>query len=903
MCKSFEFERQNITDKILLQVFKKNLSLSWLVFVSPVFTRISYDLLNQVGKGYFEFEMNNNIRQIIRFDFLSLCVLFSKVDIFFMAKPILEKSCRKVCLRSRTIWNINEQTFEGKMSEFILRCSTSKCVEVVQFFRRMCSKRKFHSVINSCSPFPKNLFLNLLQQDIPVVTSSMSKMLTWKEISVMRIEARRIVEHKVIDELLRNGTYNLDKNSWMRLRCNTILKRLHHFINPFMLNLAKCKKKSSCVDCKTGMSVLIRTPPLTKCHMDFPSYPWPVTFVVQGRPKTVVTLANDLKEKESVFLSEGAVVSNPTLRNLLHKFNSCVPSLKFKSSGIKSQGIILGRKFMESLFPNLSTAVIGQDVTRILSLCKKLKRKSSKASNLVPFDHRCILSLDELRGFVPEFLIMSPATKIFFYLVFWDIGDVKVRHWRGNGRLCEHLNRWLESILHGPALLKRQIARIKFWKKLHPIQNFLIPRARAIISLVHHLHIPSFWAVVEASTDPDQIKEMLNILHDEKVILHPIWQGIVKEDTRMMFMPGIPAPLKRLMYDSMIRCRVTTSDGFMETKYQYVHTIDKFPRIGLRLSTCNSEYKILYLNRYTGIMCEESAITEFRGTPQNPKDFDLRFFGELGAGQAVFDEVLHEMWKTAVNLHLFSMQKDGLCVTPDAQETFVSTMFSLGFVSGLCVARGVYLPFIISKDMWDFIFWDIEFEVPYRIIFSAFSDITNRTKDMSDHLFRTTFGFEDEYELNEQKREEILDSFSIPNRIMLRSFKDGWNTCAGGINLGSISNEASMILCAPRMTTIDANSFESVFQINSPMDTKFIQVVHTLAREQIETLVKFITGSERLPCVELGSPMINAIWNGVGCEMPIAQNCTNTIVFPQGTTDILESIQPILKFSSILGFT
>jgi hypothetical protein len=65
--------------------------------------------------------------------------------------------------------------------------------------------------------------------------------------------------------------------------------------------------------------------------------------------------------------------------------------------------------------------------------------------------------------------------------------------------------------------------------------------------------------------------------------------------------------------------------------------------------------------------------------------------------------------------------------------------------------------------------------------------------------------------------------------------------------------------------------------------------------------VHFATGRRHLPRVELGHPYITACWNGSG-QLPIAQNCTNTIMFPSDTTDVAAALRPVLQFSTITGF-
>jgi hypothetical protein len=340
----------------------------------------------------------------------------------------------------------------------------------------------------------------------------------------------------------------------------------------------------------------------------------------------------------------------------------------------------------------------------------------------------------------------------------------------------------------------------------------------------------------------------------------------------------------------------------------------------------------LTFDRQSGSLTPLTVARRFMGHEHHvtADQFDLLIAQENGRGPAVYAEILTNMWQTAIQKRFVTLYEDdqGFCITPNLKDNieekqqYMDFLFNLGFISGLCVARGLYLPFPLHIGFWRFLcmthddtYNDEDSTALSDIFLEKFTSSLFKVSHMPELELQASLCLTDE-ELYFQTRDELVCRYFLPDWYDLSQFQAGWQVFMSHIPMHHyVSPELNHIFCEPTQMQVTVANFLLCCQAKSPQDELFFRYVHTLQSQELETLVFFITGKKRLPFWQLGEDKITIHWQdygpGVRSKLPIAQNCTNSLILPcnhlpssNPTTlqDLQQLMQPIFHYETVYGF-
>ncbi len=124
----------------------------------------------------------------------------------------------------------------------------------------------------------------------------------------------------------------------------------------------------------------------------------------------------------------------------------------------------------------------------------------------------------------------------------------------------------------------------------------------------------------------------------------------------------------------------------------------------------------------------------------------------------------------------------------------------------------------------------------------------------------------------------------------------------------ALVSDLNNIWCEPEKQAVTFQSFIRCFEQKNREDELFLRYIRTLDQSNLKILLNFITGKKRLPLCELGEEQMSVTWRGEVGKLPIAQNCTNTLIIPADAVDkdvdgLAEVMKPIFRFNTIYGFS
>ncbi len=421
--------------------------------------------------------------------------------------------------------------------------------------------------------------------------------------------------------------------------------------------------------------------------------------------------------------------------------------------------------------------------------------------------------------------------------------------------------------------------------------------------------LPTLLKLIPHPSDPplrdlSLFNQMLDLIRMYSLPLTPIRNC---QDPRMLtilFSRDINGELRRLAWHSIYR----TWQNFRMRPT--IHTFGQRPRVPIQLSldAHDEENTTLVFDRATARLLNPHELLDYFGTPFSPWEIDFEIAGENeAAGVSVYTEVLHLAWKSAVQKHrMIPYEDDTFCVNTTNQSDD-SDLFILGCLSAICVARGLFLPYPLYSAFWKFL-TTVDDGISLVPLSDTFSTrivyYTELWSDYTNQQLQEIMNFSDSDML--MSRVELAALHMIPNFSDISKFRSGWQMFMGNVPLHSIYSHLNDMFVEPSRRKIEYQAFVSCFRRNadySMQEEWFLQWLQALTPQELERVVKFITGKDRLPYCELGEEQISICWSQENTFVK-SQNCTHTLVMPEcdQSTCISVFMKPVLEYDTVFGF-
>jgi hypothetical protein len=587
-------------------------------------------------------------------------------------------------------------------------------------------------------------------------------------------------------------------------------------------------------------------------------------------------------------------------------------------------GIFYRPSTLYSLFPRLEGCEEGADVTQHLELKNPTRRRKSMQQLQmhcgVPYPSRCYLSFSDCMLLAPYYAQFTDNQKEFFFVFFLDIDGLDFEVWTKADtpilrKMVDFLDFCLDLLVNVECAknIRRHFTDPglkRLWQKLRSFTNFLQPSFKAISSISNIPPRDSLVAIVGARNHAADLSWILKIISTAKIVVVPVLDIPEHKLVEAFYSTLLPPCIKRVVYACLAFKNIRCSDPhapILECKGKTVAF--RSLRIFMEPTLTFENSQPVIMDRESKCILYPNILRKLISYNINPysilaSHFDVFVSQEPGRGPSVFEEVLKTVWSNAIDNRTFVFNRDtGFNVSPDVKMRYMDDVFTLGFLSGLCVRRGFYLPFPLSPDLWDYIYCT-EDPIPYRDLFSNYAEFLGMIKDMSDKEVAATLWITEEV-VQSSGREKLIEQRTVPNKRLLGEFKRGWCVFGNTVDLSSFKgSEINAVFCEPTTSTqVTQEGFEAVFINSCAKDQLFLKFAQTLDQPQLVRLVEFITGKTRLPFPHIGEHMVGVQWVNEKKPLPLAQNCTNTLILPNDDELSISSfMKPVFEFDSIFGF-
>jgi len=649
------------------------------------------------------------------------------------------------------------------------------------------------------------------------------------------------------------------------------------------------------------------------------------------------------------FVKHGSYMkyAHPWFHQQLEKFHGFVPKLKFQEHA--SDGILIADDVMKNWLPHVPfTGNHTNDITKFLNIHKTKKIRPKKCLFEMPFPSYSLLQPSQLKLIYEDYELLkaSECEREVFYELFWNFPCLPMR--------CKPavpiMNCIQKVVAHSPAYFlpfyndRFHVNFSRFWDQVSLYMN-IKPSQHLFMKAMHALATRdqpnAFPTLADNCSNVPFFMELLHIICKNNILLLPI-HNMNLTLIHLLFSKGIPGCLKRLAWQSLTLCRFETNQNYPSSLYADFSTVI-FPeiKISLPLTGAYEDSTIINFDRETGTI---SNIIEFRDLVDEevmPDHFDIRILNEEGQGVSVYAEVLYTMWKNLIDRQVivlydpcgfapgydpcgFAPGYDPCGFTPGYEEGFCiasehgahrNELFALGLISGLCLSRGLHLPFPLYVGWWRQLFAPDNgiIMIPLSVLFTErFFTYMAMVEHMSNAELCTVLALE-EKEVEFQTREELVTKKFLPSLMNLEIFKMGFDLFMQHIPMGHIAQEMNSIFVEPKKMQMNYENFCHCFEMNNGniYDRIFLEYMQAMASSKgIEKIVQFITGKNRLPYIDLGEDKISVHWYQPTNNhfLPKAQNCTNKLMFPlrENTPVTIEEIHkimsPIFDFPTVFGF-
>lgn len=668
--------------------------------------------------------------------------------------------------------------------------------------------------------------------------------------------------------------------------------------------------------------------------------------------------------KQIVFFRHGSRVTQElaAVLGLADRFSQRIPRLKFGRNKTVSDGLFASYNQSLAAFHQPTALYHGQDVTLLFPLKLKIASKKKRLQRLTKslqkhhFFENCVFSVNDLVKLNNLFWSLTKLERLCFYAVGWQLCvSRRLEHYPFSWNLSHAMTRVMSASadalvnLHQADQLVEQILNPKktlLWSRMQSMGSkycVVFPisvQGVMTLSLTQTCYFSTL--VSETAHNADLFYVCVHILSLCGFTLSPA----VVPDTlvlgRMLNTLQMPASLYRICYQCLVVQRQpvdytelkTDTDTFRPNAFPdlFDKKVQQRLKVDLPFLVCDDhcEYVILVSRETKSVKNSQQIMQDCVWRRHRCQNFDVVIDGEIASGKAVYEEVLDLIWSDAVERGLFVLEEEDneddddrgpiqkltMSLGCECNAVNLNKCFFLGFLSSLCVHRGLHLPVSLSQDMWSYITHDQSLQlgehVPLRIFFSSFSRFKRRVENMANAEFDALFSIDEKvrlvYGCNPKESNEFLELMSVPNKNLLQEFKTGWTSFTPDW-FWKHQTLPALTACNMFNNPLEHESGmwtpEQVLKscvIRLPRDERFEVCVHRLSPEELKRLVRFVTGKGRLPMLRYGESPISVVWSDEPAPMPRAQNCTHTLILPRDTSCVYTTLQPVFEFDTVFGF-
>lgn len=620
------------------------------------------------------------------------------------------------------------------------------------------------------------------------------------------------------------------------------------------------------------------------------------------------------------------------LQQHLSRFHNRIPNLVFSDDMgqvHRSNGVLAPVSEFTHFTPVPRFASVPPlDVTHHFDVAVRKRRYSKRRRRPIPFSLNCHLTTGQVRELTHGWKSWPLQSKLLFFKIFWFIGYWNFEHYMDNEevRLIEG---WMDRFIRykqsvtGPTRFEVYFPNYQrqLWCKLTVLTRKPNIRAHAVLNNFQHRHL---YAILDSHDCPDTVNHVLKCISKNAWVVESLKVGSEPQVRGILAMPGIPAALKRVLYhscmlsgfsiDSISREQIMLNTTRPDA---YIGPLDVSLAIKLPFIGNMDQYAPIWISRDTCAMHNYNEIRRISKISLTPDFFDVRVRGEPAFGIAVYKECMLMLWNRGIQRGWIDEYDDsGMCIasrededmkTATARETN-QYFFTLGFISAICVSRGLFLPYPLCHDFWSYLTYDRKYELILDTVFLKGAKMWDKIQSQSLEEFMHTYGAERHEVDTVYKRMTYTYKLYRPCMDYLSEFYQGWQSIMARMPIHNFGlRQLTDIFCEPAVTEqYTYDDFVKVFTVNDvENDNAFLDIVKTLTQAQLTKLVHFITGKKKLPLMFLGEYPIQVKWDGTqDPNIPIAQNCVNTLVFADDMDiDNLKAVmQVIFEYDTVYGY-
>lgn len=582
--------------------------------------------------------------------------------------------------------------------------------------------------------------------------------------------------------------------------------------------------------------------------------------------------------------------SHPFLYNLVRKFRGRVPRLSFHSS-LNSDGILLPWQNVKCFFPQIPADTTEHDITHYFFVHRLLRPKP--APKRWPFMNSPYLRQSHIRIFAHDYLTWNESKRALFCRMFFDTElDDHMLNTEACGNFVVKVLQRLEQRRH-----LRSFMSFEFWERFTRIQERFSERLQVMYLLGTSATTPLAVLFEEQHNwTPSKIGHYLSVADMLNVQLSAFMlnirvPGVVRQAKRLHAISNLPGTLRRVIWHTSLP--LLLDDG---SNIESISLPQPVSTPATQIPIIEPENAVVFrVNRDTCIIDNFVSLNRL-------DDVTLMFSGEPGTGQGVYKDILATVWKKAIDTKLLTWHGDTLFINTAApfSPNTCQQLQHLGIISALSILRGFYLPYPLHPCWWTHVLRGADNAMSMSAFDSMVATYVHTLSLTSDPDVADILGLNLE-QVQNVPREELIKKHYIPDMTYFYNFCMGFSMVFPNpritMKLATWPGiDLNQVLVDPKPHLITAKSFEQFFQVQHDKDRIFLQLVQTLDTQQLQRLIHFITGRDRLPLEQIGEQLMTITWTSHG-NLPTSHNCTNTLYL--NITNI-HTVQDMRKYCQVI---
>lgn len=752
---------------------------------------------------------------------------------------------------------------------------------------------------------------------------------------------------------------------WARTHMKSLLAFMEHKINPYLMSLLPRPRRQSSRDVFWNQGKAFRVH-RSCCDYQLLEHGYGL---LRFQNHQFVVRHTDYEAYQGhhwLLMLSGAVTTaqtHPWIRQHFVRYHGQVSRLRFGT--VRSDGAVLRWTDVQHFGPELMPPDPSVEVVDLTSLLHLKKRKSSlrrsRPERRIPWASACVLTPFQWRRLAPYWQHWSLPQRQLCYMLFWRVNGLAIVPYEDLDP--DVRQNWIQMInvafdwtdVHDRDELRRWVraSNLSFWQcwdswKLHfstPVQALCLAQQNdcPLLSIAQVLN-GEF--VVPGHTGSTLLGAICQLSHRLQTLWRPLvspptsppnyTRAVIHNLMRMFMAPAFPAELRRVIWHSLHNLPI-----YGMGKLQLGHPLfppsscpvlteaeaAALPRLFVQLQDARmvpERVVTVLVSRSTGYTVDGQQIEALRRQMHHQPlsmvhQIDLGFQHEPGRGPSVNSEVLQFLWSQALQKHLVRVLDEDatLCltersVTPDD----IRALFELGFVSALCLSKGYHLPYPLHLGWWRYLATRPADMGHMRLATSAFfleraEQKLSELERMSGVLRRSTFVDLVNDDPDMLTNEELIEACFLPQLLTLEAFCSGWDVCMSHIDLGLVLPHLNAMFCETQRLNPTVPRLVELWEVQHPHDAVLLRALEQLTPDQLQRLVRFITGKSRLPVLEMGEDRLRAAWDDSDFHppqrLPRAQNCTSMLLMPPlprpvTPETLLHVLRPLWEFDTVFGF-